>query len=155
MNLTTPPALVRRLFLDRQLAFWRGELGLAAVPGLVRARVIEVVDQTPDTRTFVLRPGRGWRRHQAGQYTAVEVEIDGVRHRRCYSISSAPSDHRVAITVKRVPGGRVSAWMHAHVRAGDVLHLAPPAGDFVLPPAPPPKLLLLSGGSGITPVIAI
>jgi ferredoxin-NADP reductase len=158
MNPTTTPTLVRRLFLDRQLAFWRGELGLGTVPGLVRARVLEVIVQTPDVRTFVLRPGRGWRRHLAGQYTTVEVEIDGVRHRRCYSISSSPSEghgRRVEITVKRVPGGRVSTWMHANVRAGDVLHLAPPAGDFVLPPAPPPELLLLSGGSGITPVMAI
>src|SRR5215471_5593147 len=130
MNPIETPALVRRLFLDRQLAFWRGELGLATVPGLVRARVLEVVAQTPDVKTFALRPGRGWRRHGAGQFTTVEVEIDGVRHRRCYSISSAPSapaGRRVEITVKRVPGGRVSTWMHANVRAGDVLHLAPPA----------------------------
>jgi stearoyl-CoA 9-desaturase NADPH oxidoreductase len=153
-----PATLARHLFLDRQLAFWRGELGLGAPRlGLVRARVLDVVAETPDVRTFVLRPGAGWRRHQAGQYTTVEVEIDGVRVRRCYSISSAPSDRRLAITVKRVAGGRVSSWLHDNVQAGDVLHLAPPAGDFVLPAASPTprKLLLLSGGSGITPVMSI
>ena len=52
---------------------------------------------------------------------------------RCYSVSSAPDDARVSITVKRVPGGRVSSWMHDHVRRGDVLQLGMPAGEFVLP----------------------
>jgi stearoyl-CoA 9-desaturase NADPH oxidoreductase len=152
---SAPETLARRLFLDRKLAVWRGELGLDVRPGLVRARVLEVIDETPDTKTFVLRPGAGWKKHRAGQYTTVEVEIDGVRIRRCYSISSAPSDRRLAITVKRVAGGKVSTWLHAHVAAGDVLHLGPAAGDFVLPATTPTKLLLLSGGSGITPVMSI
>lgn len=138
--------IMRRLF---------PQLALATRPGLVRARVLEVVTETPDTRTFVLRPGLGWRRHRAGQYTMIEVEIDGVRVRRCYSLSSAPFNPQLAITVKRVPGGRVSSWLHQHVRAGDVVHLGPATGSFVLPVATPKKILLLSGGSGITPVMSI
>jgi len=139
----------RRLFLDRQAAFWLG-------PGGLHARVVEVIDETPDARTFVLRPSRHWTGHQAGQHTTIEVEIDGVRHRRCYSISSAPSDPQVAITVKRVAGGRVSSWLHDDVRAGHVLGLGRAAGDFVLAPSEASApLLLIGGGSGVTPLMSI
>ncbi len=125
-------------------------------PPEIRARVVEVLTETPDARTFVLRPNRHWTGHRAGQHTTVEVEIDGVRHRRCYSISSAPSDRHLAITVKRVAGGRVSPWLHAHVRPGHVLRLGPAAGDFGLEPAEvAAPLLLLGGGSGVTPLMSI
>jgi ferredoxin-NADP reductase len=117
--------------------------------------VVSVTAETPDVKTFVLRPNRAWRGHLAGQHTVVEVEIEGVRVRRCYSISSAPGDALPAITVKRVPGGRVSAWLHDRVRPGHVLGLSPAAGDFVLPDGAPPKLLMLTGGSGITPVMSM
>ena len=150
-----PATVARRFFLDRQLAVWRVALGREVRPGLTRARVVRVVAETPDVKTFVLAPAAGWRRHRAGQYAAVEVEVDGVRVRRCYSLASAPSARRLAITVKRVPGGRASGWLHNRVRAGDVLHLGPADGDFVLPEPAPRRLLLLSGGSGITPVMSI
>jgi ferredoxin-NADP reductase len=148
----------RRLFLDRQAAFWLDQLHATWSPGEIRARVVEVITETPDAKTFVLRPNRHWTGHRAGQYTTVEVEIDGVRHRRCYSISSAPSDPRVAITVKRVATGKVSRWLHEHVRPGHVLRLGPAAGDFVLDPEPTAAaapLLLLGAGSGITPLMSI
>src|SRR6266545_3524542 len=138
--------VARRLLLDRQAEFWLGEL---------RARVVAVISETPDVKTFVLRPNGAWRGHRAGQHTTIELEIDGVRVRRCYSISSAPGDQLPAITVKRVPGGRVSGWLHDHVQPGHVLRLAPAAGDFVLPERAPQRLLLLSGGSGITPVMSM
>ncbi|MBZ0233920.1 MAG: ferredoxin reductase, partial [Deltaproteobacteria bacterium] len=148
--------VTRRLFLDRQAAFWLERLHPTWSPHELRARVVEVITETPDARTFVLRPNRHWAGHRAGQYTTVEVEIDGVRHRRCYSISSAPSDPRVAITVKRVAGGRVSPWLHEHVRPGHVLRLGPAAGDFGLAPDEPASpLLLIGGGSGLTPLMSI
>jgi ferredoxin-NADP reductase len=147
-----------RLFLDRQVDFWLGELAPAWSLSELRASVLRVVDETHDVKTFVLAPGPGWPGHQAGQYVAVDVEIDGARLRRCYSISSgssAPGDARVAITVKRVPGGRVSGFLHDNVRRGSVLVLGVPTGDFVLGPRSPEKLLLLSGGSGVTPVMSL
>lgn len=147
--------VARRLFLDRQAEFWMGELDPVRSLGEIRARVVEIVDQTADTKTFVLRPNAAWRAHRAGQYTSVEVEIDGVRARRCYSISSPPGEALVSITVKRVSGGRVSTWLHEHVHTGHILRLGAPAGDFVLPTATPDKLLFLSGGSGITPVMSM
>jgi ferredoxin-NADP reductase len=131
----------------------RGLFPTWSLPELT-ARVVDVKVETPDTRTFVLRPPRGWKGHRAGQYTTVDVEIDGVRHRRCYSISSAPSEPHVAITVKRVAGGRVSSWMHEHVRPGHALRIGPAAGDFVLD-APDAPLLLIGGGSGVTPLMSI
>ena len=144
-------AVARRLFLDRQVDFWLGQLHPAWSLTELRARVVQVIEETHDVKTFVLQPGGAWPGHRAGQYVPVEVEIDGVRVRRCYSIASAPGDARVAITVKRVPGGRVSGFLHDHVRAGAVLGLGAPAGDFVLGDAAGSGLLLLSGGSGVTP----
>ncbi len=151
----TASPVARRLFLDRHLDFWLGEIHPAWSLTELRARVAVVIQETPDVMTFVLEPGAPWPGHRAGQYVPVEVEIDGVRVRRCYSISSAPGDARVAITVKRVPGGRVSSFLHDHVRPGAVLGLGVPAGDFVLGSPAPARLLLLSGGSGATPGMAI
>lgn len=147
--------LARPLSLDRQADFWLTEMNATWSLAEVRARVVQVVEETADTRTFVLRPNAHWRGHLAGQHTEVEVEIDGVRARRCYSISSGPADALPAITVKRAQGGRVSGWLHDHVRRGDVLRLAPAAGDFVLPDPLPRSLLLLGGGSGVTPLRSI
>jgi ferredoxin-NADP reductase len=145
----------RSLSLDRGAEFWLGEVNATWSLGEARARVVRVVDETPDTKTFFLRPNGRWRRHRAGQHTTVEPELDGVRVRRCYSISSAPADPLPAITVKRAPGGRVSAWLHDHVRPGHVLRLGLAAGDFVLPDPPPRALLLIGGGSGITPLFSM
>jgi stearoyl-CoA 9-desaturase NADPH oxidoreductase len=145
----------RRLFLDRHAEFWLGQLHRTWSFAEIRARVVEVVEETRDVKTFRLRPNRHWTGHRAGQYTALAAEIDGVRVRRCYSLSSAPGERLLAITVKRAPGGRVSAWLHDHVRPGHVLRLDPAAGDFALPATAPASLLFLSGGSGITPVMSM
>jgi ferredoxin-NADP reductase len=124
--------------------------------GRIRARVRAVVQETPDTRTFILRPNRNWPGFRAGQHVPVEVEIGAVRHQRTYSLSSPPGDgRRVAITVKRQPDGKVSNWLHDHLRAGHVLTLGAPAGDFVLPRIAAARLLMLSAGSGITPLMSM
>ncbi len=114
-----------------------------------------MIAETTDVKTFVLRPNARWKGHRAGQFTTIEVEIDGVRKRRCYSISSKPGDPRPTITVKRTPSGLVSNWLHEHVKPGDVLTLSAAAGEFVLGEPAPAKLLLFSGGSGITPVMSM
>jgi len=74
---------------------------------------------------------------------------------RCYSLSSAPGGEHVAITVKRVPDGRVSSWLHDRVQVGDLLRLREPTGDFVLPSDIHAPLLFISGGSGITPLMSM
>ena len=147
--------IAKRLMLDRQIEFWLSEIRPAWSIDELRARVVAVIDETHDVKTFVLVPNGAWPGHRAGQYVPVDVEIEGTRVRRCYSISSAPGSSRIAITVKRVGDGRVSSWMHDHVKRGDVLPLGAPAGDFVVAEGARPKMLLISGGSGVTPVMAI
>jgi ferredoxin-NADP reductase len=148
----------RRLFLDRQADFWLRELRPSWSIPARHARVVEVLDETPKTKSFVLAPSRDWPGHRAGQYVSIAVEIDGVRVRRCYSISSGasqPGARRIVITVQRVPGGRVSSWLHDHLQPGAVIALGHPAGEFVVATPAPSRLLLVAGGSGITAVIAL
>jgi stearoyl-CoA 9-desaturase NADPH oxidoreductase len=121
----------------------------------IKARVLAVIDETADTKTFVLHPNRRWPGFRAGQHIGVEVEIGGVRHQRRYSLSSLPGRGHVAFTVKRQSAGKVSSWLHAQIHPGDVLTLDAPAGDFVLPERLPPRLLMLSAGSGVTPLMAM
>ncbi len=122
----------------------------------IRARVERVVDETPDTRTFMLRANRHWPGHRAGQHVLVDVEVDGRRLQRCFSLSAAPERRgKLQITVKRQRADGVSAWMNSRLQPGDVLQLSAPFGNFGrnLPESRP--LLMISAGSGITPMIAL
>jgi stearoyl-CoA 9-desaturase NADPH oxidoreductase len=121
----------------------------------VRARIVQRIPETSDATTLVLQPNRLWSGHRAGQYVRVSVDIGGVRHTRCYSISS--SQHRddgcITITVKAC--GRVSNHLAFAAQPGDVLTLSLAEGDFVLPDERPSRLLFISGGSGVTPVMSV
>lgn len=124
----------------------------------VRARVVHVRHETADCATLTLRPNRHWAgAFQAGQYLRVELEVDGIRRRRCYSISSSPhrADGLIQMTVKRQPGGRVSGAVHEKLGAGRIVTLSQAEGDFVLPAQRPEHLLLIAGGSGITPMMSM
>jgi len=116
-----------------------------------------VVAETRDCVTLWLRPGRGWPAHTPGQYVRVGVDVDGVRYWRTYSLTSLPRrrDGRIAITVKRIPGGQVSEYLVRHARRGMVVRLAPPAGEFVIPDTLREPLLFVTAGSGVTPVMAM
>ena len=122
--------------------------------GRIRARVIEVRSETPDTKTFVLKPNARWAGHVAGQHCLIEMEINGVRQRRAFSLSSADSRH-CSFTVRRQPGDGVTARMHAQLRVGSVLTLSSARGGFVLPAQRPERLLMLGIGSGVTPLMAM
>ncbi len=124
----------------------------------VRAKVVRVVHETPETKTFVLQANALWTGAQAGQFVRIHLEINGRRVERVYSLSSRPGSRRLAITVKQQRDGLVSSYLHNTVKAGDVWTMSQALGDFVLPSAPqqpPEKILLLSAGSGITPVMAM
>jgi ferredoxin-NADP reductase len=123
----------------------------------LRGRIEAVVPETADAATIVVRPARGWPRHRAGQYVRIGVEIDGVRHKRTYSLTSPTSraDGRFTFTVKAIPDGVVSNHLVRDTRPGDVLVLEQPEGEFVLPDPLPAKVLFLTGGSGITPVMGM
>jgi len=122
-----------------------------------RARVVEVWDETPTARTLTLRPGRGWRRHRAGQHVRVGVPVGGTYHVRTYSISSPPErdDGCFTITVNAAAGGRVSRHLVRSVFPGDYVAVGLPQGDFVLPEAAPARPLFITAGSGITPVMSM
>jgi stearoyl-CoA 9-desaturase NADPH oxidoreductase len=121
----------------------------------LRARVVEVRPETRDAVTLVLRPGRGWAGHTPGQYVRVGVDVDGVRRWRAYSVTSAPAPGRISITVKAIEGGVVSTHLVRRARPGTVLQLDQATGDFVLPRPRPAKVLLVTAGSGITPVMGM
>lgn len=129
-----------------------------------------IVDETPDTKTFWFTSNPAESTvlfyHQPGQFVRIEVEIDGKAVSRPYSISSTPSrPYAIALTVKRVasppdspdsPPGAVSNWLHDHLRVGDSIKLLGGAsGQFTFLPNLPPKLLLISAGSGITPMMSM
>ncbi len=123
----------------------------------LRGKVVAVRPEAGDAVTVVLRPGAAWRPHVPGQYVRVGLDVDGVRRWRSYSITSPPltPDGTISITARAVPGGIVSAHLAQRLAAGDLVHLDQACGDFVLPDPAPPKVLFITGGSGITPVIGM
>lgn len=122
----------------------------------IRGRVERVIPETNDAATLVIRPGWGWPGHRAGQWVSVGARIDGVWQSRSYSVTS-PSDvvERLHVTVKVANGGRVSGHLVHQTGPGDVLRLDVPRGEFVLPEPVPPRILFLTGGSGVTPVMGM
>ncbi|PZS34636.1 MAG: hypothetical protein DLM58_05395 [Pseudonocardiales bacterium] len=123
----------------------------------MRAEVTDVSRSTADTVTLTLRPTRQWRGFQAGQFVQVTVVIDGVRRTRCYSpaCSQYRDDGRIELTIKAHPEGIVSQFLHAHAAPGLIVGLAQADGTFRLPQRRPDKILFISGGSGITPVMSM
>jgi len=122
----------------------------------LRGRIVSVEPETADAATIVIKPGRDWVGHEPGQYLQVGVDVDGVRLWRCYSLTHGPRpDGNISITVKAIPDGVVSNHLVHGARPGQMVHLQQAAGDFVLPQPIPEQLLLVTAGSGITPVIGM
>ena len=119
----------------------------------VRATVVRV-HRSPRSVTLWLQPNHPVL-FRAGQYLTVTVEIDGRRHTRCYSPANAVPVPLIELTVTRHDGGVVSEYLHANARARMTLGLSGPAGDFTLPDPLPRRLVLIAGGSGITPVMSM
>ena len=112
----------------------------------------------PPTRSTVLiRPGYEWPGHLPGQYLRIGVVVDGVHHWRAYSLTSEPDrpDGCISITPKLVEAGKVSPYLVRQARPGDVVRLGGVEGTFVLPDPAPEKLLFISAGSGITPIMSM
>ena len=133
-----------------------------AAAGPARARPLRVVAMLPegaDAVTVVFDdPAHHAEHFEAGQYLTLEVPINGERVRRAYSLATAPCDGGLAITVKRVPGGLMSNWIHDRLSEGDLVRCFGPSGHFTAGPPPeegPRRLLLVAGGSGIVPLQAV
>jgi stearoyl-CoA 9-desaturase NADPH oxidoreductase len=121
----------------------------------LRGRVESVHHETADAATVVIRPGADWAGHVPGQYVRIGVDVDGVRRWRAYSLTHGPrADRCITVTVKAVPDGVVSNHLVHHLRTGTMVHLEQAAGEFVLP-EPPARLLMVTAGSGVTPVVGM
>ncbi len=125
------------------------------------AEVVAIAHETPDTVTVTLTPPKGWAagslpRPRPGQAVNVTVEVDGVRHRRSFSVASL-TPTRWTITVRRNPTGTVSPFLVERAEPGLLVEVGAPFGDMVLPRdlGPGDTLFMVSGGSGITPVMAM
>lgn len=123
-----------------------------------RARVVEVRTELPDVFTLVIRPSRFWRGFAAGQFVELLVEKDGVRNSRCFSISSSPEHYArtglIELTIRIQQGGRITPWLKSHFAQGGICNLSHAQGDFRLPEGEKP-LLMIAGGSGLTPFRSI
>jgi ferredoxin-NADP reductase len=127
--------------------------------GEARAKIVAVRRQTPRSVTLTLEPNRACSRlladFRAGQHINLTVEIDGRRRTRPYSPASAEDATHIELTVGRHDGGLVSTYLCEHARPGMIVGLDSVGGEFVLPAKRPQRILFVSGGSGITPVMSM
>lgn len=121
-------------------------------------RCVQVIDETTDVKTFRLAAlGEGRLEYLPGQFVTLELPIGDEIVRRSYTIASSPTRPNVIeVTVKRVPDGRISNWLHDNLKVGAQLTISGPHGTFSCQSTPTTdKLLFVSGGSGITPVMSM
>lgn len=123
----------------------------------VRAEIVDIRRCAVGRVTLWLRPNGNWAGFRAGQHVALTIDVDGVRRTRCYSLACSPyrGDGLLELTVAEEPGGLVSGHLNREVRPGTVVRLSQAQGRFLLPDDPPEHILLISGGSGITPVMSM
>jgi ferredoxin-NADP reductase len=123
----------------------------------LRGRIERIERETSDAATVLIKPGWEWEGHRPGQYLRLGIEVDGIHHWRAYSLTSDPSrpDGCIAITPKLVEGGKVSPFLFGGVRPGTIVRLGGVEGTFTLPDPIPPRLLFISAGSGITPIMSM
>ncbi len=123
----------------------------------LRGRIESIDGETPDAATVLIKPGYRWEGHEPGQYLRIGLDIKGVRHWRAYSLTSDPErpDGCISITVKNVDEGTVSPYLVRRGRPGSIVSLGGVEGEFVLPDPLPEKLLFISAGSGITPIMSM
>jgi stearoyl-CoA 9-desaturase NADPH oxidoreductase len=138
----------------------------------LRGRVLEVRRETEDSATLVIKPGWGFSfDYEPGQYIGIGVLIDGRWRWRSYSLTSSPAattgrgaapaatfgrgTRTITITVKAMPEGFLSSHLVGGLSPGTVVRLAAPQGNFVMPDPAPASVLLLTAGSGITPVMSM
>ena len=123
----------------------------------LRGRIERIEKETEEARTILIKPGWAWPGHKPGQYLRIGVVVDGVHHWRAYSLTSDPDreDGYISITPKLVKEGKVSPFFVEKAKAGGIVRLGGVEGTFVLPDQLPEKLLFITAGSGITPVMSM
>lgn len=126
----------------------------------IAAEVVSIERETDETSTIILRPSLRWRGFKPGQYVALDIDVDGVRYRRNYSISCSPKffeeTGKFSITVKAVNKGKVSSFLNTLLNISAVVHVSDARGEFILPSQRDElkqhKPIFMAGGSGITPI---
>jgi stearoyl-CoA 9-desaturase NADPH oxidoreductase len=123
----------------------------------LKGRVVGVTPASADAVTVLIKPGWEWPGHRPGQYLRLGVVVDGRHHWRAYSLTSesARPDGCVSITPKLVPDGRVSPFLCERLTPGAIVRLGGVEGTFTLPEQLPERLLFVSAGSGITPIVSM
>src|SRR5829696_6182304 len=123
----------------------------------LRGRIERIVPETPHAVTVVIKPGWEWPGHAPGQYLRVGMPVNGIHHWRAYSITSDPgrADGCISITPKLVESGKVSPYLVRTARPGVIVRLGGVEGSFTLPDPLPAKMLFISAGSGITPIMSM
>jgi ferredoxin-NADP reductase len=123
----------------------------------LRGKVERVEPQGSEASSVLIRPGYDWPGHKPGQYVRLGLVIDGVYHWRAYSLTSDPEpvDGLISVTPKKVDSGVVSPYLVHKIRPGELVRLGEIEGVFTLPEPLPKKMLFISAGSGITPIMSM
>ncbi|HET8931176.1 MAG TPA: FAD-binding oxidoreductase [Acidimicrobiales bacterium] len=143
--------------VDRYLELIKPHWSLSELRGTITA----VSYPTAETVALTVRPSANWAGHLAGQHVNVGVTIDGTIHTRCYSVTDAEpapdgaTPAEFGLCIKSHPEGLVSKYLAAHATVGMSVLLGPAEGTFTLPDTRPERTVLISGGSGITPVLSM
>ena len=122
----------------------------------LRGRIERIEPESDNAVTILIRPGFEWEGHEPGQYLRIGVVVDGIHHWRAYSLTSDPDreDGYISITPKLVDEGKVSPYFVQQARPGEIVRLGGVEGTFTLPEPMPEKMLFISAGSGITPIMS-
>jgi ferredoxin-NADP reductase len=123
---------------------------------MLQLRVEAIKKETADTATFYLKEVSGKRvAYKAGQFITLIINHHGEEIRRSYSLSSSPDEDLLAVTIKRIPNGEITRYLHTYAKVGDVWNAVEPAGRFTLPQQlPTGTMVYFAAGSGISPVYA-
>jgi ferredoxin-NADP reductase len=151
--LSATKALTTPLLPDDYLALLNPRWSTRELTGTV----LRVRQETEDCRTIVIKPDFPWPGHRAGQYVRLGMEINGIRQWRAYTITADP-DHPegvISVTVKLTRGGLMSPVFVYQVQPGQTVFIGEVEGEFGIPTPCRDQLLLMSAGSGITPVFAM
>jgi ferredoxin-NADP reductase len=135
--------------------FWGRHFSRTFSCDRILARVQAIEPASASALTLTLRANRNWPGGLPGQHVNLTVEIDGVRHTRCYSLSAPVDGRRLQLSIGAVEGGLVSTYLRTRLALGEVLELSAPYGELTLPAMLTQPWLFLAAGSGITPVMAL
>lgn len=127
----------------------------SASPHIV-ATVVRIAQETHDTKSYFFQTSTPLNQHKAGAHINIEFSTESGPVKRTYTLSSSPKlAEQFSITVKRVNQGVASNWLFENLKAGQTISVSQPQGSFVLPYQPAGKILMLSAGSGITPLMSM